>query len=58
MARTNTDGRKGRRQKFLYVPRRTALIPSDTVGSYTGMPITNEQFSDPEQAPVQDADDL
>lgn len=56
--RKRTDARKTRRQKFWYVPRKTAVIPSDVEGSYTGMPMTNEQFSDPEQAPVQDADDL
>lgn len=45
------------RQKIRYVPRKTAVIPSDVEGSYTGMPMTNEQFSDPAE-PVQDADDL
>ncbi|MBQ6332692.1 MAG: hypothetical protein IJI34_08040 [Clostridia bacterium] len=58
MARTNTDGRSDRRGKFCYVPRKTVRIPSDVDGSYTGMPMTNEQFSQGIQEPVQDADDL
>jgi hypothetical protein len=58
MARTNTETPKSRRRKFLYVPRRTAEIPSDVEGSYTGMPMTNEQLSQGIQEPVQDADDL
>ena len=49
--RKKTDARKKRRQKFLYVPRKTAGIPSDVNGSYTG---TAEDGS----RPVQDADDL
>ncbi|MBR6040822.1 MAG: hypothetical protein IKP38_10125 [Clostridia bacterium] len=50
--------RRERPEKIRYVPRRTVSIPSDVEGSYTGMPMTNEQFSNPEPTPVQDADDL
>ncbi|MBR4906510.1 MAG: hypothetical protein IKZ44_06605 [Clostridia bacterium] len=52
------DMRREKTEKIRYVPRRTVSIPSDTEGSYTGMPMTNEQFSNPEPTPVQDADDL
>ena len=51
MARMNTENRRGKRQKFCYVPKRTARIPSDVTGSYTGVP-------DDGIRPVQDADDL
>ena len=56
--RTSIDMRRERPDKIRYVPRRTVSIPSDVEGSYTGMPMTNEQFSNPEPVPVQDADDL
>ena len=49
---------KGKREKMRYVPKRTVAIPTDVTGSYTGMPMTNEQFSNPDPEPVQDADDL
>ncbi len=42
---------RGKREKIRYVPRRTAQIPSDVTGSYTGVPEDG-------QRPVQDADDL
>lgn len=48
--RKKTDARK-KRQKFLYVPRKTAGIPSDVNGSYIGM-------TEDGSRPVQDADDL
>ncbi|MBQ6235720.1 MAG: hypothetical protein IJK54_07345 [Clostridia bacterium] len=50
--------RRERPDQIRYIQRRTVSIPSDTEGSYTGMPMTNEQFSNPEPVPVQDADDL
>ena len=50
--------RRERPEKIRYVPRRTVSIPSDVEGSYTGMPMTNEQFSGGDPHPVQDADDL
>ena len=56
--RMSIDMRREKTEKIRYVPRRTVSIPSDTEGSYTGMPMTNEQFSNPEPTPVQDADDL
>ena len=51
-------GRKEKRERIRFVPRKTAQIPSDVEGSYIGMPMTNEQFSQGEPEPVQDADDL
>ena len=50
--------RRKRSEKIRYVPKRTVSIPSDVEGSYTGMPMTNEQFSNGDPKPVQDADDL
>jgi hypothetical protein len=49
---------RSRRQPIRYVPKRTVVIPSDVEGSYTGMPMTNEQFSQGDPHPTQDADDL
>ena len=57
-ATMNTERRKEMRERIRYVRRKTVDIPSDTEGSYTGMPMTNEQFSNPVPEPVQDADDL
>ena len=57
-ATMNTESRKGKRERIRYVRRRTVEIPSDVTGSYTGMPMTNEQFSNGDPEPVQDADDL
>ena len=54
----NTEKRKEKREKIRYVRRRTVGIPSDVEGSYTGMPMTNEQFSQGDPHPTQDADDL
>lgn len=54
----NTEKRREKRDRIRYVPRKTVRIPSDVDGSYTGMPMTNEQFSEGVQQPVQDADDL
>ncbi len=47
----NTEKRKEKREKIRYVPRMTAVIPSDVLGSFTGVPKDGVQ-------PVQDADDL
>ena len=57
-ARMNTENRREKREKIRYVPKRTVTIPSDVEGSYTGMPMMNEQFSQGIRKPVQDADDL
>lgn len=57
-AQTSIDMRRGKTEKIRYVPKRTVSIPSDTEGSYTGMPMTNEQFSQGDPHPTQDADDL
>jgi hypothetical protein len=54
----NTENRREKREKIRYVPKRTVTIPSDVEGSYTGMPMMNEQFSQGIRKPVQDADDL
>ena len=54
----NTEKRGEKRDRIRYVPRKTVRIPSDVDGSYTGMPMTNEQFSQGIQQPVQDADYL
>ena len=54
----HTELRAKKRERIRYVRRKTVEIPSDTEGSYTGMPMTNEQFSEGVQQPVQDADDL
>ena len=50
--------RREKPDRIRYIPRRTVRIPSDTEGSYTGMPMTSEQFSEGDPHPVQDADDL
>ncbi|MBQ1632411.1 MAG: hypothetical protein II049_06270 [Clostridia bacterium] len=50
--------RREKTEKIRYVPKRTVSIPSDVEGSYTGMPMTNEQFSQGDPHPTQDADDL
>ena len=50
--------RKVKRERIRFVPRKTAQIPSDVEGSYSGMPMTNEQFATGDPKPVQDADDL
>ena len=57
-AQMSTEKRPGKRGRIRYVPRRTIMIPSDTEGSYTGIPMTCEQFSNGDPDPVQDADDL
>ena len=50
-ARMNTERRREKRDKIRYVPKRTVTIPSDVLGSFTGVPKDGAQ-------PVQDTDDL
>jgi len=50
--------RREKPEKIRYIPRKTAEIPSDVLGSFVGMPMTNEELSDGDPNPVQDADDL
>ena len=50
--------RREKTDKIRYVRRKTVEIPTDVLGSYTGMPMTSEQFSQGDPEPVQDADDL
>ena len=45
------------KQRIRFVPRRKAFLPSDTEGSYTGVPLT-DGVPPEDPMPVQDADDL
>ena len=50
--------RRKERAEMRYVKRRTALIPSDVFGSYTGTPLNGQNEPPRDKTPVQDADDL